>query len=100
MTRAPVEAKVQWASVATYIASVAGIAVLRAFTDDGLIAALPDPFEPVVLALLPAATAWLGGFKARHTPRPDLDDPPGDHAAGPDRPAFKPNYTDEDPRAD
>lgn len=92
---APIEAKVRWASVATYVGSVAGLAVLQAVTDTELIAVLPDLVEPFVLALLPAATALLAGYRAQHTPRPDLHgaethDDPGDHTAGPGRPPFDP----------
>lgn len=92
MTRAPVEGKVKWASVAAYVGAAAGLAVVQALTDTELIAALPDPLEPFALALLPLATTYLAGYRAGHTPRPDLDDPPGDHAAGPGRPPFDPEW--------
>ncbi|MBP2370196.1 hypothetical protein [Pseudonocardia parietis] len=87
-----VERKVAWSSIATYIASAAGLAALQAVGDTQLIEALPDPAEPFALALLPLAATFVAGYKARHTPRPDLwDDEPGDHVAGPGRPAFDPD---------
>ena len=89
----PVERKVAWASIATYVGSAAGVAALQAVTDAQLVTALPDILEPLVLALLPAASTFLGGYKARHTPRPDIEGPedrPAGHAAGPDRPPFNP----------
>lgn len=67
--KAPVEAKVTWASVATYIGSLVGLAVLQGVADTELIAALPAVIEPFVLALVPAATSFLTGYRTRHTPR-------------------------------
>lgn len=70
---APIEKKVKLSSVATYLASVAGLAVLGAVTDDpSLISGMPDALEPFVLALVPAATAAIAGWAAPHTPRPDV----------------------------
>lgn len=87
-----VEAKVKWASIATYVGSAMGLAALQAVGDAQLVDALPDVLEPFALALLPLAATFLAGYKARHTPRPELwDDEPGDHTAGPGRPAFDPD---------
>jgi hypothetical protein len=69
---APIEKKVKLASVVTYLASLAGLAVLGAVTDDpSLISGMPDALEPFVLALLPAASAAVAGWAAPHTPRSD-----------------------------
>ena len=69
---APIEKKVKLASVATYLASLAGLAVLGAVTDDpSLISGMPDALEPFVLALVPAASAAIAGWAAPHTPRSD-----------------------------
>lgn len=69
---APIEKKVKLASAVTYLASLAGLAVLGAVTDDpSLISGMPDALEPFVLALVPAATAAIAGWAAPHTPRSD-----------------------------
>jgi hypothetical protein len=71
----PVEAKVKWASFGTFVGSVAAIAVLQAVdADHSLIEVLPDWLEAVVIPLIPTAISWLAGWRARHTPRPDLAD--------------------------
>lgn len=70
---APIEKKVKLASVVTYLASLAGLAVLGAVTDDpSLISGMPDALEPFVLALVPAASAAIAGWAAPHTPRTDV----------------------------
>lgn len=69
---APIEKKVKAASALTYLASVAGLAILGAVTDDpSLISSMPDALEPFVLALVPAASAAIAGWAAPHTPRSD-----------------------------
>ncbi|MFI2632640.1 holin [Streptomyces collinus] len=69
---APIEKKVKLASVVTYLASLAGLAVLGAVTDDpSLISGMPDALEPFVLALVPAASTAVAGWAAPHTPRSD-----------------------------
>ncbi|NEB57670.1 holin [Streptomyces griseus] len=68
----PIEKKVKASSVITYLASLAGLAVLGAVTDDpSLISGMPDALEPFVLALVPAAAAAIAGWAAPHTPRTD-----------------------------
>ncbi|MEV0586305.1 hypothetical protein [Nonomuraea sp. NPDC050310] len=72
-SRPPVEAKVKWASVGAYLGAVAGTAVLQAIdADHSLIAILPDWLEALTIPLLPTGLAWLAGFRAKHTARPDL----------------------------
>ena len=69
---APIEKKVKASSAVTYLASLAGLAVLGGVTDDpSLISSMPVALEPFVLALVPAAGAWIAGWAAPHTPRSD-----------------------------
>ena len=69
---APIETKVKASSALAYLASLAGLAVLGAVTDDpSLISSMPDALEPFVLALIPAAAAAVAGWAAPHTPRSD-----------------------------
>jgi hypothetical protein len=72
---APVESKVKWGALAAYLGGVAALAVVNAVTGNDnqlLIAALPDVIEPFILPAIPAALSAIGGFFAKHTPRPDL----------------------------
>lgn len=69
----PVEAKVKAMTLVGYLSGVAGMAVLQAVSDSpSMISFLPDWVEAVVLPLLPTGLSALAGWKARHTPRPDL----------------------------
>lgn len=69
----PVERKVKWSTIWAYIGATAGLWLLQGLAGDpSIIPALPDPLEPLVLALLPAATTAVAGWRTRHTPRPDL----------------------------
>ncbi|ARF62907.1 holin [Streptomyces violaceoruber] len=66
----PIEKKVKASSAVTYLASLAGLAVLGGVTDDpSLISSMPDALEPFILALVPAAAAAIAGWAAPHTPR-------------------------------
>ncbi|HUR06296.1 MAG TPA: hypothetical protein VM347_27360 [Nonomuraea sp.] len=72
-SKPPVETKVKAMGLASYLAGVAGMAVLQVVSADAsMIAFLPDWVEAITLPLLPTALAAVAGFKARHTPRPDL----------------------------
>ncbi|WP_214317028.1 hypothetical protein [Nonomuraea sediminis] len=72
-SKPPVETKVKAMTLASYLAGVAGMAVLQAVSSDpSMISFLPDWMEAITLPLLPTALAAVAGFKARHTPRPDL----------------------------
>lgn len=67
-----IEAKVKASTVGAYLLSLAGLAIVNAVTDDAsLLGPLPDWLETVVVPLLPAAAAFLAGYQAHHTPRPD-----------------------------
>lgn len=68
---APVEAKVKAASGATFGAGIA-VAVLNAIAaDSSLLGPLPAWLQAPILALVPAALAFLAGYQAPHSPRPD-----------------------------
>ncbi|MEU2674229.1 holin [Streptomyces sp. NPDC007164] len=70
---APVEAKVKAASAATFLAGLA-VAVLNAIVaDNSLLGPLPGWVQAPLLALVPAALAWLAGYQARHTVRDHVD---------------------------
>ncbi|MEV1177279.1 hypothetical protein [Nonomuraea sp. NPDC049784] len=72
-SKPPVETKVKAMTLVSYLSGVAGMAVLQAVSNDpSLISWLPDWVEAITLPLLPTALAAVAGFKARHTPRPDL----------------------------
>lgn len=69
-----VEAKVKAATAGTYLASAAALAVLNAVqADASLIAGLPDWLEALLLPLVPTAIAFISGYEAPHTQRPDVD---------------------------
>ncbi|MEV0149669.1 MULTISPECIES: hypothetical protein [unclassified Nonomuraea] len=69
----PVEAKVKAMTLTAYLAGVGGMAVLQTIANDpSMISFLPDWIEAITLPLLPTALAAIAGWKARHTPRPDL----------------------------
>jgi hypothetical protein len=70
--KGPVETKVKVASIATYLGSLALLAVLNGVTDTNLISGLPDVAEVLLAPVIPAAISLVAGYAARHTPRPDL----------------------------
>ncbi|PRX66090.1 hypothetical protein B0I32_106226 [Nonomuraea fuscirosea] len=71
----PVETKVKAMTLTAYLSGVAGMAILQTVADaPSLIAFLPDWVEAVILPLVPTALSAVAGWKARHTPRPDLPD--------------------------
>lgn len=71
--RALVETKVKASTITTYVASSVLLWVLDGVgADPTIIPLLPDALEPMVLALLPTLVAFVAGWRAKHTPRPDL----------------------------
>ncbi|WP_327029697.1 hypothetical protein OG989_04025 [Micromonospora sp. NBC_01740] len=72
---APVETKVKAASIATYLGSLALLAILNGVADANLISGLPDVVEVFVAPLVPTAIAFVAGYVAKHTPRRDLGQP-------------------------
>ncbi|MFD0208962.1 holin [Streptomyces hirsutus] len=74
MAHGPIETKVKAATAAAYLGASGLLGALAALQDNvRLVEWLPDSLAPFVLALVPAAIAAGTGWKARHTPRPDLD---------------------------
>lgn len=72
-TKGPIEKKVKASTVAAYLASVAALAIVGTVSDNPmLVAGLPDLAEALLLPLLPALATLFAGYKAQHTPRPDL----------------------------
>lgn len=70
---APVETKVTAASAGAYVGSTGLLAALAAVQDNGrLVEWMPDGLTPFVLALIPAAITFIGGWKAKHSPRTGL----------------------------
>jgi hypothetical protein len=68
-----VERKVTAATVAAYVGLAAVAYVIELVAAEPIIVSpLPDVLEPLVLALVPALAALVAGYRARHTPRPDL----------------------------
>lgn len=71
-----VEKKVTAATIGTYVAGVVLLAILTGVqSNPGLISGFPDWLESILLPLVPAAVAFLSGWNAKHTPRPDLEEP-------------------------
>lgn len=67
---APVEKKVTAASAGAYAGSVGLLAALVTVQDNArLVEWMPDGLTPFVLALVPTAITFVGGWVARHTPR-------------------------------
>lgn len=71
----PVEQKVTWATVGTYVVGVVllGLSDLLGAHPD-VIAGLPEWLNALLVPLIPALGAFASGWLARHTPRPDLGD--------------------------
>jgi hypothetical protein len=71
---APVETKVKASTAASYLATVAGLAVLEAVNGSPLLLSpLPDWIEPVILGLVPAVLTFLSGWLSKHTPRTETE---------------------------
>jgi len=64
---APVETKVNAASLA---AAVAAFAVSYLVLAIPALSSFADPIQAVLIALLTSAAAWLAGWWAKHSPRP------------------------------
>lgn len=70
MPNKTVETKVKASTAAAYVASTATLAGLAAIQDHAqLLSWMPDTLSPFVLALIPAAITFVGGWAAKHTPR-------------------------------
>jgi hypothetical protein len=73
---APIETKVTAATVGAVLSSL-GVWALQTFVFHG---DLPLPVSVAVQTLVPGAVAFVSGYLARHTPRPDLAAGPRRHA--------------------
>jgi len=65
-----VEAKVKWATIGSYVVGVLGVALVNLLTgneNELLIEALPDAVEAFVLPIVPALSALVFGYQAKHT---------------------------------
>ncbi|HEY9374948.1 holin [Streptomyces sp.] len=70
MQNKTVETKVKASTAGAYIASTGVLASLAAIQDNArLLSWMPDAVAPFVLALVPAAITFVGGWAAKHTPR-------------------------------
>jgi hypothetical protein len=70
-----IERKVTWATAAAYLTSSGLLGVLAAVQDNArILEPMPDSLSPLVLSLVPGLITFAAGWKARHTPRPDLDE--------------------------
>lgn len=93
-SKGPVEKKVTWSALGAYVAGVVVLAVLQLVgADPTLISGMPDWLEAVLVPMIPAVVSFVGGYVARHTPRPDLEDSqepkgPGTYRMGPPDPRF------------
>lgn len=68
-----VEFKVRAATVAAYVGLSAVLYVLELIAADPiLVTPLPDVLEPLAVSFIPGVAAFVAGYRARHTPRPDL----------------------------
>lgn len=65
----PIERKVSVATGATYLGTLAVLAVLNGVADTNLISQIPDWAEVIFAPLIPSLITFLGGYAAPHTPR-------------------------------
>jgi hypothetical protein len=71
-----IEAKVAAATAASTAAGI-GVAVLNDVqADHSMLGGTPAWLQAAILTLAPPAAVFLAGYRARHTPRPDLNTPP------------------------
>lgn len=65
-----IETKVKVSTMAAFVASTGLLAILAAVQDNArLLSWMPDSISPFVLALVPTAITFVGGWAAKHTPR-------------------------------
>ncbi|TMR91451.1 holin [Nonomuraea basaltis] len=68
-----IERKVTASAAGSYLSLLAVLTVLQAINADlDLIAFLPDWLESLAVPLLPGLIAYVSGYVAKHTARPDL----------------------------
>lgn len=72
MASAPVETKVKAATSAAFLVGV-GVALLNwAVGDSHLMGSLPGWAQSLAAVIVPPLITFLSGWKAQHTPRPDM----------------------------
>lgn len=64
-----IEAKVIAASAVTFAVSTAVAVLNEVQADHDLLGSTPAPLQFAILALIPTALTFLGGFTAKHTSR-------------------------------
>lgn len=69
MSTGPVESKVKAASLGAAVAGVI-LWVLETYVFHGIV---PAPLQAIIDIAVPAVTAFILGYAARHTPRTDPD---------------------------
>lgn len=70
----PIENKVKAATAGAYLASTGLLAALTAVQDQpGLVGWMPAWLAPFVLSAVVPGITFVGGYRARHTPRSDAD---------------------------
>lgn len=65
------ERKVKLATLASYLGTLALLGALEAVNGAPEVALIPAPWGPLLVALLPGALTFVGGYVARHTWRSD-----------------------------
>lgn len=72
-SKPPVERKVTAATAGSYLGLLAVLTILQTVNSNlDLLSFLPDAIETLAIPLLPGLITYVSGFKAKHTPRPDL----------------------------
>lgn len=92
-TKKPIEKKLTWGAIGTYLGGLALLAFLNLIQGDAsLISGLPDALEAILLPLVPTLVQMVAAYNASHTYRPDLGEVPPGPANQPYRPTGGP-YT-------
>lgn len=68
-----IETKVTTATLVSLVASILLAALTFVGGDASVLANVPPVVAGLILAVIPPLSAFLGGFVAPHTPRPDAE---------------------------
>jgi hypothetical protein len=74
MASAPIEAKVKAATSAAFFVGFAVAFLNWAVGDSQLMGSLPPWAQALATLVIPPLVTFLGGWQAKHTPRPDMGD--------------------------